>query len=354
MSNWDIAGLFQGDLIIKLALELILDDVRKNPWLIEDIFSSLLDHPILKQKYGIKEIHRAKEFILNNEIPVFMSKRMDKDKFPCITVTIGQSDEIESEATLGDMSVMTEDYNPSHIGKTISYIIAPFTIISYDKENGIVEIPSDIDEFRYISAGMIAIEPDTGNGYVIQERLSNNRFKINANSDIQGDKLAIIPQYHLYRARRERSAFREVYHIGCHVHGDPSTLIFLYSVIKYGLLRYKESLLEYSNFQISKISATDIVKNNMFDQSTQSENVYSRFIILTGLTEESWVKTPHRFIESIDLSSTGSTLTVENIKINNGLIDTDSEAGAGIKALAQDAPEEIQEQNDIWTTVDDE
>ena len=64
MSDFDdeTTGIFQGDLIIKTAVELAIDDMRKNPWVIEDVFSSLVENPILKQKYGLKEI--LQEFLL--------------------------------------------------------------------------------------------------------------------------------------------------------------------------------------------------------------------------------------------------------------------------------------------------
>lgn len=328
-------SIFSGDIIIKTAIELALDDIRKNSWLIDDIFSSLIENPLLKEKYGLAEIQRAKEFILNNKIPVYLKGRIDKQEFPCVTLSIGSSEEMDSLATLGDLSHEMVDLLPNDINKPIRYIIAPFNVVSYDKTTGIVEIPETIDEYRYINAGMVLVDPN-GNGYVIEDKAGTNGVKIAIGSDLKSSKLGVIPQYQLYRARRERIISKDSYNIGCHSHGDPSTLIFLYAVVKYGLLRYRESLLERENFQLSHISCTDIVQNDAFG----IENVFSRFITLSGQTEESWIKGPKRIIEAIDLS--------ENIGVNEIILDK------GIKILSQEAPEEYDGDDQIWVTIDDE
>lgn len=298
MFGTDVTGIFQGDIIIKTAVELGLEDIRKSPWIIEDIFGSLLENPLLKDKYGLKEISRAKEFILNNEIPIYIHHRLDKAEFPCITISIGESREDKDLATLGDTTPFGEIYDPSEVGRPIAFLVPPFEPESYDEDTGIVEVPEDIREFRYISEGMIVINPEDGVGHTVLEKLGDNKFKITPGSELTGSQLAVIPRYAIYKARRESARSQEVYNIGCHVEGDPSKLIFLYSIVKYSLFRYREALLEHENFQLSRLTSTDMIKNPAFDV----ENVYSRFITLQGQVEESWVKTPMRFIEAVDLA----------------------------------------------------
>lgn len=325
-----ITGIFQGDLIIKTAIELALEDMRKQPWLIEDVFGTLIENPYLNYKYGIKEVSRAKEFILNNEIPVYMRHRLDKQEFPCITISIGSSQEDTSLAVLGDVSHITEVYDADEIGSQIKYIVSPFEPVSYDTNTGILEIPTDIDEYKYITQGMLAINPDTGEGYVVRGKAGTNGIQIAAGANITG-KIGIVPQYQIYRARREKSLSQETYNIGCHVHGDPSTLMFLYGVVKYSLYRYKEALLEANSFQLSKLSSTDLVKNEAFGE----ENVYSRWITLSGQVEESWVKTPFRIIEAIDF------------------VDNTAELKQGIKICSNTEPP-TQNPDDIWAVINSE
>lgn len=338
MEDYTIRGIFQGDIVFKTLVELSLEDMRKNPWLIEDCFSSLIENPLLNKKYGLAEVNRAKEFILNNKIPVYLKGRIDKQEFPCITISVGASVEDDNLATLGDLSTEIETLYPEQINKTIKYIIPPFDVVSYDKTTGIIEIPEDIEEYRYISQGMILVDPETGNGVVIQDKGGNHGVKITPETDLPANRLGIVPQYQLYRARRERAISKETYNIGCHAHGDTSTLIFLHSVVKYALYRYRESLLEHENFQLSRISNTDIVKNDAFGE----DNVYSRFISVNGQVEEYWIKAPKRIIESIDLS--------EKIGESEGEDVLDK----GIKILSQEAPEELDGDEQLWVTIDED
>jgi hypothetical protein len=324
--------LFQGDLVIKNCIEMGLEDMRKNPWLIEECFSSLLENPVLRDRYGMKEIARAKEYILNNKIPVFMKYRLDKEEVPCVTIALGSSVEDKSLATLSDQSIFTEEYSSEKIGKPIQYIVKPTEIISYEKSSGTLIFPESYN-LKFVSKGMVVVDPQTGNGYIVNDTLTGNRVIITQDTEITANKLGIIPQYQVYRARRERIISQETYSIGCHAHGDPSDLIFLFSVVKYILLRYREGLLEHENFQLSNISCSDLVKNDAFESI--GEHVYSRFITLSGQCEESWVKTPMRFIEAID------TAKKEGDAIESG-----------IKILSNKDGEE--ENNDLWKTIKDE
>lgn len=328
-------AIFQGDLIIKTAIELSIEDMRKNPYLIEDIFSDLIDNPILAKKYGMKEIARAKEYLLNNNIQIYMRHRLDKMEYPCITISIGNSTEDKSLSTLGDLSVESVDFDPNEIGKPIKFLVRPFIPVSYDQTTGILEIPETIEEYRYIDKGMLLVDPATGGAFIINGKAGVNGLQIAAGSALPSGQLAIIPQYHAYRARRERAISQEQYTIGCHTHGDPSTLIFLFDLVKYSLYRYREGLLEHNNFQLSNLTCTDMIKN---DQMAE-ENVYSRWITISGQVEESWLKTPMRFIEAIDL--------------NDPDRDESVVFESGIKILSKEAPENIQEEEDVWVTINE-
>jgi hypothetical protein len=329
-------SIFSGDLVIKTAVELSIEDMRKNPYVIEDIFSDLIENPLLAQKYGLKEIARAKEYLLNNNIAVYMRQRLDKMEYPCITISIGSSNEDKSLATLGDLSVDFEEYDASEIGKPIKFLVKPFQPISHDPSTGIVEIPEDIQEYRYLDKGMLLVDPETGGAHIIQGKAGNNGLQIEPGSTLPKGKIAVIPQYHIYKARRERAISQEQYTIGCHTHGDPSTLIFLFSLVKYSLFRYRESLLEHNNFQLSNLSCTDMIKNEQLIE----ENVYSRWVTLSGQVEEDWLKTPFRYIEAVELNDP-SRPESQIFK-------------SGIKILSKDAPLNIQEEEDIWVTVKDE
>jgi hypothetical protein len=321
-------GIFSGDVIIKTAIELGLEDLKKSPWIIEDIFSDMIENPYLNQKYGMKEIQRAKEFFFNNKIHIFMHHRMDKNEFPCVTIGVGSSSEDKSLATLGDQSIDVQDLDPDKINQPLSFIVPEFTPKSYISTTGTMTLPSS-DNFQYISEGMVLVDLDTGSGYIVRSKKSGNKVVITAGTELSGDRYAIAPRYQFYRARAERIISQETYNIGCHAHGDPSTLLFLYAIIKYCLLRYREGMLEYNNFQLSTISSSEMVQNNNFGE----DNVYSRYITLTGQVEESWLKTPFRIIEAADAK--------------------DEDGNSGIKICSNEITIEDSDEfeNDLWTTT---
>lgn len=329
--------IFAGDVIIKEAIEQGLDDMKKNPWLLNDVLSQFTGESALQNKYGKKEIDAAKEWFANNPIHVYLQHRLDKDALPAVTIGLGSSVEDPDMKTTADLSSEVETLMPGDIGKPIPYILKPFVPASYDEDNGIVGVPAEID-ISMITPGMILVDPATGNGYEIEDVGPENTLKVQDGLDIDAAKLAVVPQFQIYRVRREHTFFKETYNIGCHVHGDPSTLLWLHAIVLYSLLRYRESLLEGRSFAQSLVASSDLIPNSTMS-TPGGENFYSRYITLTGQVENSWLKSPKRIIESATFST-----------------DPDKEGGfsGGIKILSQKAPSFLDNENEPWTTIDDE
>jgi hypothetical protein len=327
--------IFAGDVIIAEAIRQGLEDMRKNLWLLDDVFANFTKEPALKDKYGQKEIDAAKDWFLNNKIEVNLRYRNDKDQFPCVTIALGSSSEKEEMKHLGDLSTEVETLMPNQIGKPIPYIVKPFIPISYDQTTGVLTVPDSVS-MRGVRSGQILVDPDTGNGYIIQEVISNG-IKLEPNLKISLTRAGIVPQYQIYKARREHTFFQETYSIGCHVHGDPAPLLWLHAIVLYTILRYRESLLEGRQFTQSSVSSSDLVQNPNFE-GPGGENVFSRYITLTGQVENSWLKTPFRIIEAVE-------------------INEENEEGfrSGIKILSNlDSPVSLDTEDDIWTTIDED
>lgn len=324
-------SIWQGDVFFRRIIELILRDVRQNPWLMDDILSDFVTDPLLSGIYGQKEIENAKKWITDNEVSVFLPHRMDLEKMPCVTIAIGNNIEDRSLARMADMTHLVETLNPTQIGKVVPYIIPPFYYTSYDQATGFFEVPNSVN-LIIVQPGMAIINPQTGVGFIITGK-NNNGFFITAGTVINFQVIAIIPEYRIYKARREVATFQENISIGCHVHGDPNALLWLYSIMMYGLLRYREGLIESRNFQISNLTTTDMIRNDAFQSF--GENVYSRFITLTGQVENTWIKAPKRVIETINIVN----------GIDAGLIMVNENDG--------EVPEIIDQDQDSWVAKTD-
>lgn len=305
-------GVFQGDAIIFEIVNLILDDIRKDPWIIEDILSDFIENPYLAQKYGMKEITNCKEWLKNNKVEVYLKQRPDSNINNYVTISVGPSSEDSSLSTLGDLTPSVEQLDPSDISKPIPWVISPFIPISYDSSIGFISIPSEID-IRSVANGQPIVDSATGIGFLIDKAGFVNGQQgvfIQAVNGIYPPfsytKVGVVPQYKFYRARREGGQFRETYQIGCFCGGDITFSLWLTSIVQYGLMRYREGLLEYSGFQVSSLSIGDIIEANL-----GQDNIYGRYITLSGLAQNTWLKSPKRVIEA-------STLGTED-RLNTGI-----------------------------------
>lgn len=329
--------IFSGDVVIAEAIRRGLEDMRKNPWLLDDVFSSLVTDPDFKDKYGAKELANAKDWFANNKIEVVMRYRQDKDQFPLITIALGSSTEMEDMKHMSDLSTEVETLMPNQIGKPIPYILKPFTPVSYNIDTGILTTPASLT-LRGVRAGQVLVDPDTGNGYIITD-VAKNSIQIAAGTELSLSRAAVLPKYPIYRVRREHTFFSESYSIGCHVHGDPAPLLWLHAITVYCILRYRESLLEAKCFTQSSISSSDLMKNPNFE-GPGGDNVFSRYITLSGMVENSWLKTPRRVLEAVEINQ-------EN--------EEGDGYSSGIKILSNlDSPESLDTEDDMWTTVQDE
>lgn len=328
-------SVFQSDLSIKTAIQLGIDDIRKNIWLIDDILGDTLVNPYLVDKYGQKQIDSCKEWFLNNQIDIYMAERRDKDRFPCISITLGTSSEKDEMKTMADQSTEKTILLPNKIGKPIPYVVKPFTTFSYDATSGEIAIPSSVKNIEGVATGMILVDPATGQGYPINDIFSNG-VVIESGLTITAAQLAIVPQYQFYEARIEHTFFQETYSIGCHAHGDPQVLLWLHSITLYSILRYRESLLEAQGFTQCNLSSSDMAANGAYS-GEGGEQVYSRYITLTGQVENSWIKSPKRILEVVALKDKNSNGYTGGIKIISNL----------------DTPDIIDESTQLWTTIED-
>lgn len=282
----------QSDLLIKSTIELILKDMRDNPYLLDDVFSDLLNDPYLKDIYA-KDVENAKQWLKNTDIKVLLKLRADVQEFPCVTIALGGDIEDESKSTLSDQTVDTMDFEPSQINKPIGYIVKPFTPASYDKDEGLLECGET--DLSTVNPGMVLIDPDTGVGHEIIDFGGENGLKVAPGTDIQSSRLGVLPKNLKWRSPVEASMFKQTYDIGCHVSDSPEVLIWLHSIVLYGLLRHRELFLSRC-FTLTSLQSSGLGRHPDFQPG--AENVFSRFITLSAYTQHTWLKSPKRFIES--------------------------------------------------------
>jgi len=330
-----MSGIFQGDIIIRAAIELGIQDMRKNPWLIDHMMQDLKTINYFADRYGQKQIDACKEWLKNNEIEVNLMGRDDKDRLPCVTIQLGPSSEKAEMKTMADQSTEKVILMPNEIGKPIPYIVKPFVPTGYDSHSGKVSLDPSVD-LSGVSEGMILVNPDNGTGYKILGISSECSILIEPNLDVEATQFGVVPQFPYYKARVEHSFFDETYNIGCHAHGDAQNLLFLWSIVKYSILRYRESLLEANGFAESSISSSGPDFDEHFT-TAGGEKAWARYMNLNGQIENSWIKAPRRFIEAIALKKKVGNGYIGGISIiSNTDPDIEDRSGVNWYATSQD------------------
>lgn len=328
-------GLFQADAVLKTTVQLFLEDLRKNIWLMNYILEDFTRNPYLKDAFGQKQIDAAKEWFLNNNIDITIGFHPDKLRPPCVSIILGSQQEKEDLKHMGDLSVNQVMLLPNQIGRPISYVVKPFIPSGYDAPSGKISVDSKID-LSTVVAGMILVNPDNGTGYVILD-VSGDGVFIEADQNIGATQFGILPQNQFYQARLEHIFMRASYMVVCTAHGDAQTALWLHDIVFYGLLRYKESLLEALGLSETIISSGDLEINGEFGQDG-AETSWNRAISISGQIEQTFIKAPHRIIESIGLKRRQGSTYSGGVQIISNL----------------DTPPILDESKESWTTVEDD
>jgi hypothetical protein len=115
MADTEVVGIFQGDIILKSAVELGLKELKANPDLIDDVLASLPQDDITSDRYGSKTITQCKKWFADTEVEVLLGLKFRYMERPAI-VAIELGDESENEATLGDKNYEPLEDHPRKPG----------------------------------------------------------------------------------------------------------------------------------------------------------------------------------------------------------------------------------------------
>jgi len=334
-------SLYQADVILKTAVELALEDMRKSPWLLDDIFSDFTKNPYLKKKYQT-QIQNVKDWFANNKIYVEMGYVTDGVQLPRISIVLGDQKENESMKTMGDASVDSIMLLPTTIDKPIPFIVKAFTPVSYDAPSGALEVPADLKNFNKVVSGQIVVNVSTGQGFPIDD-IMGDLIMLVPGSVIGSGQLAIVPKFGYYEAQVEHTWLNSSYQIICTAMGDAQTLIWLHDIVLYGLFRYRAGLIEDLGLYESLINSGPLTSNS--DMTDNGQIAWERTITISGKTEATFIKAPHRLVEDAEM--------IDN-NPDNSCCPPETGWVGGIKILSTSEPlTNAEEQDSLWYPIED-
>lgn len=277
-------AILQTDILIRTMIEAGINDLRKNPWVLDDVFGGLAQDPLSKVEYGYKEVKAAKDWFLQCNIAVYLPFRVDNPVTPCVSIMEKPKSERADRASLSDDGSI-EDYEPRRATSQPQYVIPPFNPAGYDPSEGIVTLPEGTTT-DLLAPGLFLVSKKTGKAYVIKKILGSQDFSISEGVSDDFDEAYIVPPTALWNLHRENAYLSESYDVGCHASGDPVTTMWLRQLIMYIMFRYREAYLEARGWEISSLSAGPIAPNPVF----AGDKVYSCVVSLEGTVEANWIK----------------------------------------------------------------
>lgn len=310
-------GIHQSDIIIRTGLIAALADMRANPWTVDYVFQTLQKDSLSKNTYGEKEIKKAKEWFLKTNIPVFVVPNFNQSVFPCITIKLMDSAEVET--TLGDVHFQPQE----EVEADWPNITDRFSAKDYDSSTGILTVPDEIGSAVVFNTSMTLLDA-VGREYQILEVLEDSgKVRIAKNLLADFGSMAVRPPRPSHLMQVESVIYRESYQVGVHVSGEPVYLTWLHSIVSFALHRYKAALLEARGLERTVFSSSDFDRNEI----NEGENIFSRFISLTGFVRQSWPKAVNPRIGSVIGEVSGES-GIKAIRNTSDASESNTEDGA--------------------------
>lgn len=321
----------------------MIEDMRASPWLLDDIFSDFSSNPYLKKKYAT-QIQNAKDWFKSNTIHIEMGYVNDGVELPRISIVLGDQPQDLSMSTMGDASTESVVLLPTQIDKPIPFIVKPFTPVAFDQSTGTIEVPANLKGFNKVVSGQIVVNTTTGKGFVIED-IMDNIILIESDIDIGAGLIAIVPKFSYYEAKVEHIWQTANYQIICTGGSDVQQAIWLHDIALYSLMRYKEGMLEALGLSESVINSGKLRQNS--EMTDGGQVVWERPITITGKIEQSFIKAPHRLLETAEFIDTNP---------NNTCPPPDSSGWtSGIEIVSSSRPNTPEEEaEELWNPIEDE
>ena len=289
-------AILQSDILIKTMLEAALNDLRSNTWILDHIFEGLATDPLARKEYGYKEVEAAKQWFLNTEIPVLMQHRIaDKPPIPCISIAYESSAEAMDRTSLADMGQI--DTIDSSLFVPDEALTDDFTPLSYDPETGVITLRKKTLTSKAIP-GQFIVSGCSGKAYEIKSIIDIDNFVIAKGVCEDFKDSHLRSKFRCWNLHEEMTFMNERYQIGVWSQSDIATCMWLWQIVVYSLLRYKEAYLEGRMFELSTFSSGPFEVRSEFS----ADHAYARFISFSGVVPATFVKLAAPKIEAVDLT----------------------------------------------------
>lgn len=270
--------MYSLDLEVQNLLRFGLDYIRAHPEVLDEIFANFKkDH--LKVIYGDKEIDKIKAWINTNNIPVFLAWGLDAQRVPCLSVHLKEAIEDQRRAFFSDHGGLISQ------PKEARTIIPEFVPDGFDSETGEIDVPDGIS-LDCVRPGHIICDGKKEE-YLITQMTPDGFIVDQSGAPVDSSKVTIKSFIKEEIKKVGHSYFTESVDIGIHGHSDKDTVLWMYYITAWILLRFKAEI-EKRCMDLSTFSASDFKRDNQY----LGENIFTRWIRLTARTQQTWFEDP--------------------------------------------------------------
>ena len=282
-----MSPIYSADVNIQCFLRMGFDHLVAHPEDLDEIFSNFKNDSLWKQ-YGEREIDNIKQWVAQNNIPILLSWSIDPTKVPCISVQIAQSTELVEAASMDDyVDYITEEILPT----TVLDYFTPTNVVTGTTET--VVTPPDTVDTLLVRKGQILID-SKDEQYLIDRTEGDNIIVVQDGDPINPTRVKIISSTQTVPRKRHQAAISESIDIGIHGHADQNTVLWMYYMVIWIMLRFKPEL-EKRCMDLSTFSASDFNRESQY----LGENVFSRFIRVTARSMVTWLDPPETPIDTL-------------------------------------------------------
>jgi hypothetical protein len=284
--------MYSLDLIAQLTISRGLAYLRAHPDNLDDIFA-MWDSPDLKNAMGDRAIKSIKKWFADNDIPVRLSFNLTPQSVPAYSIHLAQAVEDIPDAFFGDHEgeETTHDTTPD---VKIFWFVPEATSIDSNAGTALITVPSELEmcpsrtqhkvrDFKQQVYDILDINTDTRIIQIDLGGLTPDLSKVQVESFID---------YSV--AKRGATIFNEQVDIGIHAHADPDMVLWMYYILLWILFRFKPDM-ERMNLELTTVTASDFTRDNQY----LGENIFSRWVRLSGKTFISWKEENYPLIDTI-------------------------------------------------------
>lgn len=303
------------DLIIESIIRDGLENARRRPEVIDDVFGNLT-RAFASKKYGASEIEKIKNLMVNKEVAVVHAFHMVEANAPCISIQLMSDIEDTQKAYLADFIGVTD---VSYEDPADSVIVEGVTIEAYDPITGKVSI-NDSTNLSNVYANLLLVDSN-GEEFPILGGIVNDAgaktVYIAKNAEIAvgtGAEIKTSINFQRYMSRSNTAKVQLL--LGIHTK-DPLTTKYLYTLVNYFLLSRKKDLIT-RDFQLATYSGSDFQRNMQY----RGDAVFDRFLTVSGMVQHDWRSDLVELVDSVNVSVKveadefgNSALNLENLTV---------------------------------------